>query len=101
MIDVSASPIATLIQNKSADLIMADLRVLDGRLREPEVRKRLPQTRNRRDHRHQPEVGGSQQSCQHHRRDGLHDELGALRGERQQPLREQTCLSGLHADVRC
>ena len=28
---------------QSADLIMADLRVLDGRLRKPEVRKRLAQ----------------------------------------------------------
>ena len=48
---------------------MADLRMLDGRLGEPEIRKRLPQARNGGDHGHQPEVGGEEQSRKHHRRD--------------------------------
>ena len=62
---------------------MADLRALDGRLREPEIRKPLAQTGNGGDHGHESEVSGGQQSRQHHRGDGLHNELGALRGERQ------------------
>ena len=43
---------------------------LDGRLGEAEIRKRLAQSRDCSDHGHQPEIGGDQQSRQHHRGDG-------------------------------
>ena len=80
---ISASPIATLIQNRVLTWLVADLLALDRRLGEAEIRKRLAQSRNGRDHGHQSEVGRRQQPRQHHRRDRLDEELGALRGEGQ------------------